>query len=317
MDRETWQAIVHGGTKSQTWLSTHTCTHIARQASHTHFISVQSCPTLWDPKDCSMPGFPVHHRLPELAQTHISQVSDAIQTSHPLSSPSPPAFNLGQHQGLLQWVSSSHQVAKVLEFQLQHQSFQWIFRTDFIYSWLDGCCSPRDSQESSPTLQLKASVLRCSAFFTVQLSHPYMTTGKTIALTRWTFIGKVVSLLFNMQSSFDIAFLPRSKCLLILWLQSPPAVILEPQNTKSLTVSIVSPSICHEVMGLDAMILVFWMLSFKPDFSLSFSTFIKKFFSSSSLYTIKEVSSAYSLQSWFQLMLHPAQHFAWCTLHIS
>ena len=91
----------------------------------------------------------------------------------------------------------------------------------------------------------------------VQLSHPYMTTGKTIALTMWTFIGKVTSLLFNMLYRFVIAFLPRSKCLLISWLQSPFAVIFEPQNIKSLTVSIVSPSICHEVMGPDAMILVF------------------------------------------------------------
>ena len=103
----------------------------------------------------------------------------------------------------------------------------------------------------------KAAILRCSAFFTVQLSHPYMTTGKTIALTRQTFAGKVMSLLFNMLSKFVITFLPRSKHLLISWLQSPPAVILEPRKIKLATVSTVSPSICHEVMGLDAMILVF------------------------------------------------------------
>ena len=127
-------------------------------------------------------------------------------------------------------------------------------------------CCPRDSQESSPTLQFKASVLRCSAFFIAQLSHPYMTTGKTIALTRQTFLGKVMSLLFNMLSRLVIAFLPKSKHLLISWLWSPYAVILEsPQN--KVTLSIVSPSICHEVMGPDAMILVFWMLSFKPTFS--------------------------------------------------
>ena len=103
----------------------------------------------------------------------------------------------------------------------------------------------------------KASIFRRSAFFIVQLSHPYMTTGKIIALTRWTFVGKVMSLLFNMLSRLVIAFLPRSKCLLISWLQSPSAVILEPPKIKSVTVSIVSPSICHEVMGPDAMILVF------------------------------------------------------------
>ena len=103
----------------------------------------------------------------------------------------------------------------------------------------------------------KASILRHSAFFTVQLSHPYMTTGKTIALTRQTLVGKVISLLFNMLSTLVITFLPRSKCLLISWLQSPSAVILEPQKIKSDTVSTVSPSICHEVTGPGAMILVF------------------------------------------------------------
>ena len=121
----------------------------------------------------------------------------------------------------------------------------------------------------------KASILLCSAFFTVQLSHPYMTTGKTIALTRQTFAGKVMSLLLNMLSRLVIAFLSKSKCLLISWLQSPSAVILEPKKIKSLTVSIVSLSISHEVMGPDAMILVFWMLSFKPTFH-SPLTFIKR-----------------------------------------
>ena len=97
------------------------------------FSSVaQSRPPFWDPMDCSMPGLPVHHQLLEFTQTHVHWVGDAIQTSHPLSSPSPPAFDLSQHQGLFQWVSSSHQVAKVLEFQLQHQSFQWTFRTDLL-----------------------------------------------------------------------------------------------------------------------------------------------------------------------------------------
>ena len=116
----------------------------------------------------------------------------------------------------------------------------------------------------------KASILRCSAFFITQLSHPYITTGKTIALTRWTFVGKVMSLLFNKLFRLVIAFLPRSKHLLISWLQSPSAVILEPKKINSVTVSTISPSICHEVMGPDAMILVFWMLTFKPVFSISF-----------------------------------------------
>ena len=127
---------------------------------------------------------------------------------------------------------------------------------------------------------LKASILRCSAFFIVQLSHPYMTTGKTIALPRWTFVDKVMSLLFNMPSRSVITFLPRSKHLLISLLQSPSALILEPRKIKSATVSTVSPSIYHEVTGPDDMILVFWMLSFKPTFSLSSFTFIKRLFSS-------------------------------------
>ena len=101
--------------------------------SSVQFSSVtQSCPTLCDPMDCSMPGLPVHYQLPEFTQTHVHWVGDAIQPSHPLSSPFPPAFNLSQLQGLFQWVSSSHQVAEVLEFQLQHQFFQWIFKTDFL-----------------------------------------------------------------------------------------------------------------------------------------------------------------------------------------
>ena len=112
----------------------------------------------------------------------------------------------------------------------------------------------------------KASILRLSAFFMVQLSHPHMTIGKTIGLTSWNFVGKVMSLFFNMLSRFIIAFLPRHKRLLISWLQSPSAVILQPKKIKSVTVSTVSPSICHEVMGPDALILIFWMLSFKPFF---------------------------------------------------
>ena len=125
----------------------------------------------------------------------------------------------------------------------------------------------------------EASTFQHSAFFIVQLSHPYMTTGKTIDLNRQIFVSKVMSPLFNMLSRLVITFLPRSKCLLISWLQSPSAVILEPRKIKS---SIVSPSICHEVMGPDAMILVFWTLSFNPTSSLSSFTFLKRLFSSSS-----------------------------------
>ena len=117
------------------------------------FSSVaQSCPTSCNPMNRSTLGLPIHHQLPEFTQTHVHRVGDAIQPSHPLSSPSPPAPNPSQHQGLFQWVNSSHQVAKVLEFQLQHQSFQWTPRTDLLQDRLVGSpCSPRDSHESSPT----------------------------------------------------------------------------------------------------------------------------------------------------------------------
>ena len=130
----------------------------------------------------------------------------------------------------------------------------------------------------------------------VQLSHPFMTTGKTIAFTIWTFVSKVMSLLLNMLSRFVIAFLLRSNRLLILWLQSPFAVILEPKKIKSVTVFIFYPSICHEVMGADAMdtmILVFWMLGFKLGFWLFSFTIIKRPFSSSLFSAIRMVSSAY------------------------
>ena len=132
------------------------------------FSSVaQSRLTHCNPMDCSTPGFPVHHQLPEITQTHVHWVGDAIQPSYPLSSPCPPAFNLTQHQGLFKWVSSSYQVAKVLEFQLQYQSFQWIFRTDFLYDGLVGSpCSPTDSQESSPTPQFKS-------IYSLAFSLPY------------------------------------------------------------------------------------------------------------------------------------------------
>ena len=200
----------------------------------------------------STPGLPVHHQLLEFIQTHVRQVSDAIQPSHPLSSPSPPAPNPSQHQSLFQWVNSSHEVAKVLEFQLQHHSFQRNPRAHLLPNGLVGSpCSPKDSQDCLlQHYSSKASVLQRSAFFIVQVSHLYMTYWKNPSLDYRTFVGKVMSLLFNMLSRLVIAFLPRSKRLLISWLQSPSAVILEPKKIKSVTVSIVSPSVCHEVMGL-------------------------------------------------------------------
>ena len=134
----------------------------------------------------------------------------------------------------------------------------------FRMDWLDLLAVQGTLKSLLQHYSSKASILQCSAFFPVQLSDPYMTTGKTIALTIQTFVGKVMSLLFNMLSRLVITFLPRSKHLLISWLQSPSAVIMEPKKIKSDTVSTVSPSISHEMMGPDAMILVFWMLNFKP-----------------------------------------------------
>ena len=150
--------------------------------------------TLCGPIACSTPGFPVLHHLPELAQTHVHRVGDAIQPSHPLSSPSPLTFILSQYQGLFQCVSSSLKVDKGLELQLQHQSFQWISRTDFPWmDWLDLLAVQGTLKSLLQHHSSKAPILHCSGFFMIQLSHPLMTTGKTITLTRWNFVGKIMS----------------------------------------------------------------------------------------------------------------------------
>ena len=232
--------------------------------------------------DCSTPGLPVRHQHLELTQTHVHRVSHAIQPSHPLSSPSPLTFNLSQHQGLFKWLSSSHQVAKVLEFQLQHQPFQWICRTDsFGIDWLNLLAVQGTLKCLLQHHSSKASIFWCSAFFIVQLLHPYMTTGKAITLARRIFVGRVMSLLFNKLSRLVITFLPRSKCLLFSWLQSPSAVILEPPKIVSHCFH------CFPIYlpwsdGTGCCDL-FWMLSFRPAFSLSSFTFTKRLFSSSLL----------------------------------
>ena len=197
----------------------------------------------------------------ELAHTHVHPVRDAIQPSYPLLSPSLPAFNLSQHHCLFEGVSSSYQVAKVLQLQLSYQSLQYSGLISFRIDCFDLLALQGTSllqQHSSET-----SVLWHSAFFILQLSHPYVTAGNTTALTRQTFVSKEMSLLFHVLSRLVIAFLPRSKHFLISLLQSPSAVVLEPKKVKSVTVSIVSPSICRDVMGPGAMILVFecWALS--------------------------------------------------------
>ena len=181
------------------------------------------------------PGLPVHRQPPESTQTHVHWVGDAIQPSHPLSSPSLPAFNLSQHQGLFKWVSSLYQVAKVLEFQLQHQSYPGLI--SFRMDWLDLLAVQGTLKSLLQHHSSKASILQRSAFFVVQLSHLYVTTGKKHSFNYMDHVGKVMSLLFNTLSRFVIAFLPRSKCLLISWLQLPSAV----KKIKSVTASIFFP----------------------------------------------------------------------------
>ena len=147
--------------------------------------------------NCSTPGLPVHHQLPELTQTHVYWVGDAIQPSHPLSFPSPPAFNLWVHQSLFKWLSSSHEVAKVLEFHFSiSPSNEYSRLISFRMDWVDLLAAQGTLKSLLQHHSSKALILQHSAFFIVQLSHPYTTTGKTTALTRWTFVGKVVFLLY-------------------------------------------------------------------------------------------------------------------------
>ena len=180
----------------------------------------QSCLTLCHPMNCSTPGLPVHQQLPESTQTHIHRVNDAIQPSHPLSSPSPPALKLSQHQ-----VFSSESALRIrwpkdwsLSFNIS-PSNEHPGLISFRIDWLDLLAVQGTLKSLLQHHNSKASILRRSAFFIVQLSHPYTTTGKTIALTRRTFVGKVMSLLFNMLFRLVITLLPRSKHLLISWLQ--------------------------------------------------------------------------------------------------
>ena len=233
----------------------------------------QSCPTLCNPMNCSTPGLPVHHQLPEFTQTHIHLVvmpSNHLILCRPLLllPPIPPSIRVFANESTLRMRWPKYWTFSFSIIPSREHPGLISFRMD----WLDLLVVQGTLKSLLQHRSSKASILRRTACFTVQLSHPYMTTGKTIALTRQTFVGKITSLLLNMLSRLVITFLPRSKHLLISWLQSPSAVILEPKKIKSDTVS---PSISHEVMGPDAMIFVFWMLSFKPTFSLSTFTFIK------------------------------------------
>ena len=186
----------------------------------------ESCTTLCDPMACSMSGFPIHYQLPEFTKTHVHWVSDAIQPSHPLLFP-PSIFPSI-------WVFSNESFIcirwpKYWSFSFSiNPSNECSGLISFGMDWLDHLAIERTLKSFLEHHSSKASILQCSAFFTVHLSHPYMTTGKTRPLTRWTFVGKVISLPFNMLSRLVIAILLRSKHLLISWLQSPSAVILDP-----------------------------------------------------------------------------------------
>ena len=218
----------------------------------------QSCLTLCDSMNRSTPGLPIHHQLPESTQTMsivLVMPSNYLTLCRPLLLlPSIfPSIRVFFNESALRirWP--------------KYWSFSFNIRPSnehpglisFRMDWLDLLAVQGTLKSLLQHHSSKASILQRSAFFIVQLSHPYMTTGETIALTRWTFVGKVMSLLFNMLSRLVITFLSRSKRLLISWLQAPSAVILEPPKIKCDTVSTVSPYICYEVMGLDAMILVF------------------------------------------------------------
>ena len=182
----------------------------------------------------STPGLPVHHQLPEFTQNHVHRVSDAIQPSHPLSSPSPPASNLFPSMRVFSKQSAPPIMwPKYWSFSFNiSPSSEHPGLLSFRMDWLDLLAVQWTLKSLLQHHSSKASILQRSAFFIVQFSHPNMTPGKTIALTRWTFADKVMSLLFNMLSRLVITFLPRSKCLLISWLQSPSAVILEPKKKK-------------------------------------------------------------------------------------
>ena len=239
-------------------------------------VQLPSRVQLYNPKDCSTPGLPVPHHFPKFAQVHVHYIGDAIQPSHPLM----PSFLL---PSIIPSIRDFSNELSVCIRWPKYWSFSFSISPSNEYS---GLLSFKFDRFDLPAVQgtprsllqhhsSKASILWRSAFFTVQLSKFWdMTTGKTIALTVQTFVGRVMSLLFNTLSRFVIAFLPRNNHLLSSWLQSPSAVILESKKRKSVTTSIFSPSICRAIM--DAMILVFLIVSLKLALSLSSLTLIKR-----------------------------------------
>ena len=210
-------------------------------------LVTQSCPTPCDPMNCSTPDLPVHHHPPEFTQTHVHQAHDAIQPSlgRPLLllPPIPPASESFPMRQLFVWGGQSIGISASASFLPKNTQDSSPFRMD----WLDLLAVQGTLKSLLQHHSSKASILWHSAFFILQLSHPYMTTGKAIALTRWNFVGKVMSLPFNMLSTLVVTFLPRTKCLLISWLQSPSAMILEPSKNKVWHCFHCFLSICHEV----------------------------------------------------------------------
>ena len=250
----------------------------------------QLCPPLCDPTDCSMVGLPVPYHLPEFEEFHVHFIGDTIQPSHRLTPSS--ALNFSQHQGLSNELFVRIRWPKYWSFSFNiSPSSEYSGLISLKIDWFDLLAVQRTFRSLLQHYSLKALVLWCSAFFMVQLSQPYVTTGKTIGLTIWTFVGRIISLLFNTLPRFVIAFLPRSNYLLTLWLQSLSVVILEPKKRNFITLPTFSPSICHAVMGPDLVILVFFIFSHKPALSLSSFTLVKRLSSSSLLSAIRVVSS--------------------------
>ena len=205
-----------------------------------YFVVNQLCLTVCYPMDCSLPGFPVLHYLLQFAQTHVHWVNDAIQPPHHLSPTSPPALNLSQHQVTfpISWLLTSGRQGIEASASVSASVLPMNIQDWFPLGLTDPLAVQGTRVFSSTTVQKHQSILWFSASFMVQLSHPYITAGKIITLDIWTFVGKVVSLLFNTLSRGIIAFLPRVKCLLISWLHSLSTVILEAKKIKSITVSI-------------------------------------------------------------------------------
>ena len=261
MDRGAWWATVYGVPKSQTRLSMDAMLWVTVRIRllllYCYCSFSKSCSTLWDTMDCSTSDSFILHYLPQFSQIHVRRVSVMLSNHlilcHPLFLLSSifPSIKVFYHESTLhiRWPkcwSFSFSISPPSEY-----SGLISFRTGWIDPVVRGTLKSLLQHHS-----LKASILQHSAFFMVQLSHLYMTTGKSIALIAWNFVNKVTSLLFNVLSTFVIAFLPGSKHLLNSWLKSPSTVILEPTKIKYVTISTFSPSICHEIMEPDALILV-------------------------------------------------------------